>query len=176
MKPEDLIAYCSLNCGSCARYQGFTAFREAARLVAEVADSHGFQHWMPNAVKEFDYTEFRKGLGFFGREDTWLVCQSCKAGGSGPPFCVRECCKEHKVDLCFECEEFPCDKIVDSPLHAMMIEHSKKYKKLGRKRWLQQSVEKAAQEFEFHTKKYYQVRVKECPLTSKKRKPQIHAD
>lgn len=68
MKLEDLITYCGMNCGSCARYQGLTVFREAIRLVAELVDSHGFQHWMPGAVKEFDYTEFRKALDFFGRE------------------------------------------------------------------------------------------------------------
>jgi hypothetical protein len=68
---------------------------------------------MPGAVKEFDYTEFRKGLGFFADPDSWLVCRNaCKGGNGGPPFCVRNCCEQHKVDICFECEEFPCEKTV----------------------------------------------------------------
>jgi len=46
---------------------------------------------MPLEVKEFDYAEFRKGLDFFSREDTWLVCrEGCKGGGGGPPDCVRD--------------------------------------------------------------------------------------
>ena len=170
MKLGDLIAYCGTYCGSCARCQGSVFFREAIRLVAELVDSHGFQHWMPGAVKEFDYTEFRKALDFFGREDTWLVCQSCRAGSSGPPFCVRECCKEHKVDLCFECEEFPCDKVVDSPLHATTMERSEEYKKLGRQRWLQQAVKETGQGFESQTRKYYQIWAKECPPASSSNK------
>lgn len=163
MTPEDLITYCGLYGGSCARYKGFTAFREAVRLVAEVVDSHGFHHWMPDAVEEFDYTEFRKGLDFFGKEDTWLVCQKCcKGGSSGPPDCVRKCCEEHQVNLCFECEEFPCDKVAGD---AAMLESAKEYKELGKEKWLQRVVEKARQGFEFHTEKYYQIWAKECPPT-----------
>ena len=47
MKQEYLIAYCGTYCGSCARCQGSVFFREAIPLVAELVDSHGFQHWMP---------------------------------------------------------------------------------------------------------------------------------
>ena len=36
MKPEDLITYCGLYGGCCARYRGYTVFREAARQGREL--------------------------------------------------------------------------------------------------------------------------------------------
>lgn len=155
MEPEDLLTYCGTYGGSCARYSGYTVFRAAAALLAEIVDSHGFQYWMPEEVKEFDYTEFRKGLEFFSKNDTWLVCpECCKGGGGGPPDCVRDCCQKHGVDVCFECVEFPCDKVKDD---TGIQERAKEYKKLGREEWLRRAAEKANRGFENHTKKYYKV-------------------
>ena len=161
MKPEDLITYCGHYGGQCARYCGYTAFRQAAAVLAEIADAHGFQHWMPGELKEFDYREFRKGLEFFRRDDTWLVCQvCCKGGGGGPPGCPRECCEEHGVDVCFECAEFPCDRTRDD---AGMMARAEEYKRLGREEWLRRAAEKAEQGCELHTAKCYQVSVQGTP-------------
>jgi len=52
----------------------------------------------------------------------------------------------------------------------MMMESSEEYKKLGRKRCLQQAAKATEQGFEFHTKKYYQIWAKECPPTSNSNK------
>lgn len=159
MEPERLITYCGVYGGCCARYIGYTAFREAARLLAEVADSHGFQFWMPGEVKEFDYAEFRKGLDFFGRDDTWLVCRECcRGGGVGPPDCVRDCCVEHGVDVCFDCEEYPCERVEGD---EAMLERGEEYHRLGRDEWLRRAEEKAVRGYEHHTKKYYQIFVEQ---------------
>ncbi|KYK35579.1 MAG: hypothetical protein HXS48_04840 [Theionarchaea archaeon] len=56
---------------------------------------------------------------------------------------------------CFDCSEFPCDKV--KPFEGI-IEEADEYRNLGREKWLQQQVEKAAQGFESHTGMYYQVR------------------
>jgi len=159
MEPEQLLTYCGGYCGCCARSLRHKAFRKAAALLAEIVDSHGYQYWMPVEIKEFDYAEFRKGLDFFRREDTWLVCrEGCKGGGGGPPDCVRECCKEHGVDVCFECREFPCDKVKGK---TEMMERAKEYKRLGREEWLRHQDEKAKKGFEGHTGKYYEVLIEE---------------
>ena len=70
MNAEDMISCCGGFCGTCARSANYTAFREAAALLAELIDSHGFNHWMPDTVTEFDYNEFRKGLEFFADPDS----------------------------------------------------------------------------------------------------------
>ncbi len=161
MQPEDLITYCGGFCGMCARCSRYTAFRDAARLLAEVADGHGFQHWLPQETQAFDYTEFRKGLEFFADSDSWLVCsRGCRGGQGGPPWCVRECCRKQQVDLCFECVEFPCSKVKENePMKA----RSEEFRKLGRCEWLQRQVERADQGFEAHTGKYYRVFISKSP-------------
>jgi hypothetical protein len=157
MQDEDLITYCGHYGGTCARYRGYTAFRGAAAMLAELCDAHGFQHWMPGEVKEFDYPEFRKGLEFFSRDDTWFVCQGCcKGAGGGPPGCVRSCCEEHGVDVCFECTEFPCGKVADD---EEMMGRAREYQRLGREEWLRQQVEKAREGWELHTGKRYTIQV-----------------
>ncbi len=156
MKPEDLITYCGLYDGTCARWCEYSAFRDLAAVLAEWVDAQGFHHWMPDAVKEFDYTGFRKALDFFSRQDTWLVCRRCCKGGDGRPDCpIRICCHHRGLDLCFDCDEFPCDKVKGD---ARLIERATEYRELGRGEWLRQQVEKAEQGFELHTAQYYQIR------------------
>jgi len=62
------------------------------------------------------------------------------------------------VGLCFECEEFPSDRVAGN---AVIMERAKEYKELGREKWLQAAVEKAEQGFELHTAKYYRIWAKE---------------
>ena len=163
MKPEDLITYCGVYGGTCARWCEYTVFRDLTSIFAEWVDAQGFQYFMPGCVKEFDYTEFRKALDFFSKKDSWLVCWKCCKGGDGRPDCeIRKCCKNHGLDVCFDCGEFPCDKVKED---TKMIERAKEYKRLGKDEWLQQEVEKAKQDFELHTGKYYRIWAKRYPPT-----------
>jgi hypothetical protein len=155
VKEEDLITYCGGYCGACARWCGYTEFRDLVVLLAEWVDAQGFQYWMPQEMQEFDYREFRKGLGFFGKSDTWLVCQKGCRGGDGNPECeIRKCCKERGLETCFDCGEFPCARFREDP---EMIERARQYKALGKLEWLRRQIERANRGFESHTKKYYRV-------------------
>jgi hypothetical protein len=148
MKPEGLITYCGVYGGTCARWQGYARFRELAALMVEWVDSMGFRHWMPGTVAEFDYTNFRAALGFFAKDGSWLVCHRCCRGGDGNPDCeMRKCCQARGADLCFECDEFPCEKTRIDPA---MLQRAERYKQLGRTAWLQEQVERAAAGFELH--------------------------
>jgi hypothetical protein len=155
MDVRDLSTYCGGYCGTCARSSEYAAFREAAAVVAELADAHGFAHWLPRLVKGFDYAEFRKGLDFFADSDSWLVCKKgCRQGDGGPPFCVRDCCREHGVSLCFECADFPCEKT--AALRGRE-QAAAEYRELGAAGWLRRQCERASQGYEAHTGKYYRV-------------------
>ena len=155
MGPERLITYCGLYGGCCARYRGYQAFRQAAEIVAEICDAHGFHHWMPHVVSEFSYEEFRKGVEFFRRDDTWFTCQRCcKGGGGGPPGCVRTCCEERGVELCFECADFPCERVAGD---SAMLARAEEYERLGREEWLSRQIERAERGFEHHTRWCYRI-------------------
>jgi len=148
VKPEELICYCGVYGGTCARWQGHEGFRQLARLLGEWCDAQGFTHWMPGAVEEFDYAQFRKGLEFFAKDDSWLVCRKCCPGGDGYPECdIRKCCQERGHKVCFDCPEFPCPKAERRP---GMVERGEEYRRLGAQRWLESQVKKAEQGFEHH--------------------------
>jgi hypothetical protein len=164
MVDKDLITYCGVYGGTCAYHTGHSALRETASILSELTDALGFQHWMPEIVKDFDYKEFRKGLAFFSDQKSWLVCTKCCKDGYGRPNCpMRNCCRERGLDICFDCEEFPCKKI---KWDARALKRAEEYKKLGKDEWWRTQVEKANQRFEHHTEKYYQIRTSEKPLDS----------
>jgi len=161
MKAEDLVTYCGAYCGTCARWREYTAFREAAALLAEVADAHGFQRWIPRRVTEFNYAEFRRGVEFFRGRDTWFVCQKpCKQDPAVASCKFRRCCERRGIGHCFDCAEFPCKH---NKNNSLMIERAKEYRKLGRQAWLRLLAKRAAQGFEHHTKKCYRVSAAERP-------------
>lgn len=161
MKPEDLVCYCGVYGGTCARWEGYKGFREAARLLGEWCDAQGFTHWMPGAVKEFDYGEFRRGLDFFAKDDSWLVCRKSCPGGDGFPECdVRRCCQERGHKVCFDCPEFPCPIAVRRP---GILERAAEYRRLGPEKWLAAQAAKAREGFELHLGRYVSIRVAEKP-------------
>lgn len=161
MNPEDLITCCGFYGGTCARFVEYTVFRDLAAILAEIVDAHGFHYWMPESVKEFDYTEFRKTLDFFSKKNTWLVCERCcKDKGCR----IAECCENHGLTICFDCNEFPCDKINGLQHVAKQVrDNYEEYKKLGKEKWLQHQITKAKQGYELHTEKYYQIWAKKYP-------------
>lgn len=157
MRTEDLLTYCGTSCGTCARSPSYTAFRQAAALVGELVDAHGFRHWLPKTGIEFDYAEFRKGLDFFADPHSWLVCRgTCQGGSGGPPGCPRECCQKRGLEVCFECPEFPCAMLKDN---TEIMGRAKIYRRLGRQKWIRRQSRLAAAGFEGHTKKYYQAKM-----------------
>lgn len=57
MKEEDLITYCGAYGGACARWYGYTKFRDIVALISEWVDAQGYQYWMPHETKEFNYSK-----------------------------------------------------------------------------------------------------------------------
>jgi hypothetical protein len=166
MDSEDLMTYCGGYCGQCALFPGFAALREAAALTAELIDVHGLQNWipqawLPEAENKFDFAEFRKGLAFFSDPESFFICRKCCQDGGGFSGCtMRKCCQERGLDVCFDCGDFPCNKM---EWHPNMIKRAGEYKRLGKDAWMRQQEKKAKQGFELFTDKYYRIRAGENP-------------
>ncbi len=162
MKPEDLICYCGVHCKSCARWHENSIFMKLTMLLAELVDGHGFHYWMPDIVEEFNYSEFRKALDFMSKKENWFICKKgCKKGDGNPNCEIRECCQKQKLDVCFDCSKFPCDKVKGN---LEMIERAEEYRKRGKEEWFNQQIEKINKGYEHHTKKYYQIWAQNHPL------------
>ncbi len=157
MKPEELITYCGIYAKNCCSWWENAIDSKLAEALAELVDASGCHLWMPTQIKDFKYTEFRKGLDFFGK-DRKLICKKCCKGGyeiSQNPKCeIKKCCQENRLDICFECNKFPCSKVEKM---TGMIEKAKEYKRLGKDRWLELQIKKAKEGYELHTGKYYKL-------------------
>lgn len=174
VKPEDLVGYCGIYCGACARWREHEAVKGCAAILAEIVECHNFKDLASHHGAEFDYKEFRKGLDFLARNDTWFVCQkSCRDDEAKAGCPLRKCCNSRGLDVCFECDEFPCDRMKEMAAAAEgewvrpLMEAGKGYRELGKTEWLRRLAEKAEQGFEFHTKKYYQARATKSPPLQK---------
>ncbi len=159
MTDQDLVTYCGLYGGACARWCEYPYFRDLAKALLEWLDAQGYQHWMPGYAREFKYDEFRKGLAFFAADDSWIVCHECCRGGGGNPECaIRKCCREKGLDLCQDCSEFPCET---ARTFRWTVAAKEAMDRLGKEEWLRREVLKAREGFELHTGKYYR-----CPSST----------
>lgn len=96
-------------------------------------------------------------MSFFADPESWLVCsEPCREGSGGPPFCVRDCCREHEVNVGWECKEFPCEKAEGN---AQLMEGVASFRELGKEEWIRRRAEAAARGYESHTGMYYRVSV-----------------
>jgi len=169
MNNKDSVNYCGSYCGECALSPEFTALRNAAIILDEIIVTHGLQSWVPDAwlpeaENKFDFAEFRKGLAFFSNPESFFVCKiTCKEGGGHPECIMRKCCQARGLDVCFDCDDFPCKKVEWNP---GMIERGEEYKKLGKDEWLRQQEKEAKQGYEVYAGKYYRVWAGENPPDS----------
>jgi hypothetical protein len=164
MKDLDLITYCGLYAGTCCGWHENAIDQRLAKALAELVDANNCGSWMPQAVKEFNYREFRKGLEYFGNEGRLTCTHCCRSPivqcAQYPNCRIKKCCIKRKVDLCFECDDFPCVIIADN---KNMLKRAKQYRMLGRKKWLLEEKRKAKQGYEHHTSLYYQLAISKNP-------------
>jgi hypothetical protein len=76
------------------------------------------------------YSDFKELLNYFSsveckgcRNENCKLFKDCK---------VRECYKEKKVDFCYQCNDFPCNKTgFDQHLYKRFVEINLKIKSIG---------------------------------------------
>lgn len=98
---EEKITLCGGNCIECPRYNAHSD--EELRNVAELWYRVG---WRDHVVSNEE-----------------IRCEGCSSHKQCTYHLV-ECTKEHNVDKCNQCAEFPCEKI------SSMLERSKAYHKI----------------------------------------------
>lgn len=112
MKKEELlehIAPCSLMCYTCSAYEKGVICETAGKLLMYMEGVQEFyEKHNPGAAD--DHAVFIKEL----ERSCMGVCSGCRNrehhGCSIEGCFILECTKEHQVDFCGECDEFPCKK------------------------------------------------------------------
>jgi hypothetical protein len=100
------LAPCGIDCHRCVMCADGVVQRAASELSVAL---EGFDkmaaRMADHAPGLAGYEKFQQILGLL----TEATCTGCRAGGSTLPFCAaRTCFRDHEVDYCFQCEEYPC--------------------------------------------------------------------
>jgi len=109
-RQENLIGFCGAYCGECGMYRG-RIYARIAKDFLEILRASDYADWLPNVMKlDFSFEDLLKGLEYFSKKDAGCYCQEpCKKGG-GAPCKNRPCAREKGVEICYECEDFPCEQ------------------------------------------------------------------
>ena len=92
-KETNLISVCGLNCWECEIYLASNNHEIAERLVKRFDGI-----WDDVKTSDFQCSTCRGDRSECWTEECW----------------IRECCIENKkLDFCFECKEFPCNKLIE---------------------------------------------------------------
>lgn len=122
------IAPCSMNCTTCTGCN-YGKISYHSKELLKLLEGH--EEFLDKNLKEGyrhkleEFQMFKKKLKKYATPKC-SGCRNSRANGCSIKGCIiPDCTKEHKVDFCAECPEFPCNKVNESI-----------YKKTTIKRWL----------------------------------------
>lgn len=105
-KVLEILAPCGLDCSRCYAYENGKIKELSKELLSHLK---GFDELALDLKKFFpafkNYAIFKEILMHFSKSD----CGGCR----NSPFhgCnVKTCCNDRKINFCFQCDEYPCDK------------------------------------------------------------------
>lgn len=155
---KTLISYCGLFCGSCGIYKG-RIIAMLAKDLKELIEAYNYPEWVPEyGGIDFNFNEFLKGLEYFIKDNSKCYGQVSCIKGCGMPGCkIKECAKKRSVELCFECDDFPCDNFLQfgKEWRTIMTKEHDILKKLGKDEWIKMHIQQAEKGYCNATKKYY---------------------
>ena len=142
------VAYCGLYCGLCAHRNRIP---QQARQLQKSIHEEGFDNWyqyIPEMKDTFPpFWQFLQKL-------VDLDC-TCRTGG-GPPDCkIRQCAKEKSIEICTQCEEYPCKLIQTLAEHyPTIIQDGKRLQKIGLESWVKEQEKRAKRDVVYADTRY----------------------
>lgn len=152
---KKLVGYCGAFCGTCM-LRG-RIYSDIAQEFLDMLKGSGHPEWLPEHGKlDFSFNDFMKGLEYFSKADKGPYCQvPCKEGGGAPCKC-RPCAQEKKVEVCYECRDYPCEHLAWLiEKYPEMREECKKFREIGVDEWLKIRIERAEKGYLGCTGRYY---------------------
>ena len=81
----------------------------------------------------------------WGRDPEEVRCHGCKSdvfSGHCRAWGIKSCAVEREVEFCFECAEYPCDRLIafrddEWPHHSAVTRNLAELERLGLARWLE---------------------------------------
>jgi hypothetical protein len=134
----DVIAPCGLNCQKCFAYSKGEIKKLSTSLQKKLGTFDRYAERFSEFLPVFNnYPAFKKLLSYFTQSD----CPGCRRGTGRYPDCaVNTCYREKDVDFCFQCEQFPCQKVnFDSDLKRRWIKINNRMKDIGVKSYYEET-------------------------------------
>ncbi len=124
------LGFCGLNCRKCFGYDKGDIKQTSGELQRLLGDFDRYAERFSGFLPVFEnYPAFKELLGHFTQAD----CAGCRQGQCKFPNCgVAPCARQKGVDLCFQCDEFPCDKTnFDADLQRRWIQMNERMREIG---------------------------------------------
>jgi len=103
MEHKHFVAYCGLYCRLCEHHARIPQRAAVFKEAMQKADYEDFGSRMP------DFDEFWR---FLQRLTSVEDRKCCRTEECGAPFCaIRKCAMQRDVEMCPECEEYPCERV-----------------------------------------------------------------
>jgi hypothetical protein len=142
MRAIELVTYCGLYCGLCS------ARARIPRRASELRDvmvKEGYELFGPGIPGFNEFWRFLRGLA-----DPETSCPGCRQGG-GPPFCsIRKCARARGVDICVECGEYPCKRVLSiAKGYPTLLADGQRMGEIGVESWVAEQKERAKTGFAY---------------------------
>jgi Protein of unknown function (DUF3795) len=137
-----MVTYCGLYCGLCAQKNRIP---RKARDLQEAMKKEGYEYWGSEVPGFNDFWKFLGGL-----MESESRC-SCREKTCGPPFCgIRKCAAKKGIDVCTNCNEYPCDRILAlSKAYPTLLADGKRMKDVGIEQWINEQEVRAKTGFAY---------------------------
>ena len=137
----DILAPCGLNCYKCYSNSNGEIRKNSLNLLNLLGSFDVYAERFSSFLPIFkNYPAFKELVSYFSNEN----CNGCRKGTCIYPDCrVKDCYKEKKVDFCFQCDEFPCEKTnFDPHLKRRWIQMNNRMKEIGVKSYYLETKDK----------------------------------
>jgi hypothetical protein len=147
-KKYEYISCCGrYYCRLCDYFRGGKV--QIAKNLLYYVERSGSLRLIAEGQNLYNYDEFVKGLKWLASQDK--PCNGCRFGGgwSWWPDCpVRDCVIQRALDFCYQCSDFPCEKLKQEPLlphKKAIIEANNKIRSIGIENYAAQLIERLRQ-------------------------------
>lgn len=136
------VTYCGLYCGLCSQKNRIP---KQAGSLRDTMRREGYEYW---GVELEGFEPFWKFLNRLVESESNCFCRN---GICGAPFCgIRKCARAKGIDICVNCQEYPCKKILGlAKGYTMLLAEGKRMKEIGIDAWVKEQEERAKTGFAY---------------------------
>jgi hypothetical protein len=142
MNKQQLISYCGLYCDLCAERKRIP---ERTKELIAAMEIEGYPNWAKHRP------EFKEFWAFVNRLAEGADKRCCRSGTCGAHFCtIRKCVKERGLEMCDQCQEFPCKRVKGiAKGYPTLLHDAERRRKIGIEAWVAEQQKRLSTGFQY---------------------------